>query len=353
MDSTTARTSVPYVCVGRFVAGQSVAGTWAAVPSSAQTAPFEQNWLGDTTLAGDLTADANTRTIFINKISGVSGDITVDPGSSNATKFNQNGTTRASVTAAGVNVLGAVTSLSGDLTVDVLNNSNTFIVTQGANARMRVNNTGVQPGVDNNIPVGSASFRYTQLYAVSTTINTSDRAEKQDIAAIDDLLLDAFDAIDPRGYRWRAAVALKGDAARTHVGYIADDLAEAIRALDGDPARYAVWCEDAITEYVQTGEQQVQVGETQVQVGVESVALGDDQYAERPVFETQPVYELRPVYGDQPVLDDSGNQLRRQGLRYEQMAVLAHASMQRRFERLCSLLVSKGLVSQAEIDSIA
>ena len=41
MYSTTARSNVPFLCVGRFKAPQTVGGTWAAVPTSAELWPFE------------------------------------------------------------------------------------------------------------------------------------------------------------------------------------------------------------------------------------------------------------------------------------------------------------------------
>lgn len=42
MYSTTARSNVPFVCIGRTTDTQTTAGTWAAVPSLVELAPFEQ-----------------------------------------------------------------------------------------------------------------------------------------------------------------------------------------------------------------------------------------------------------------------------------------------------------------------
>ena len=55
MYSTTARSNVPFVCVGRFVAPQTTGGTWAAVPTSAQAAPVVTADVPGTT-AGDSAA---------------------------------------------------------------------------------------------------------------------------------------------------------------------------------------------------------------------------------------------------------------------------------------------------------
>lgn len=45
MYSTTARSNVAFLCVGRFRGPQTVAGTWAAVPTSSEVSPF--NHIGD------------------------------------------------------------------------------------------------------------------------------------------------------------------------------------------------------------------------------------------------------------------------------------------------------------------
>ena len=61
-------------------------------------------------------------------------------------------------------------------------------------------------------------------------------------------MFDVFEAIQPQMYRWRDAVAKKGDAARLHLGYIAQRIEEALIALGLDPARYAFWCRDVDEE---------------------------------------------------------------------------------------------------------
>lgn len=50
MYSTTARSSVPYLCVGRFTAPQTTAGTWATAVASAEAWPFESDQVSGETL---------------------------------------------------------------------------------------------------------------------------------------------------------------------------------------------------------------------------------------------------------------------------------------------------------------
>jgi len=110
----------------------------------------------------------------------------------------------------------------------------------------------VRPDADNARTLGTASARWSQIYAASATINTSDRREKIDIAAAD-LGLDFVRRLRPVSYRWRVAeqVADPADPAappvpregrRRHFGLIAQEVAA---ALDGRDA--ALWVRDAET----------------------------------------------------------------------------------------------------------
>ncbi|WP_181184219.1 DUF2793 domain-containing protein, partial [Prosthecodimorpha hirschii] len=98
----------------------------------------------------------------------------------------------------------------------------------------------VRPDADNARTLGTASARWSQIYAASATINTSDRREKIDIAEAD-LGLDFVRRLRPVSYRWRVAeqVADPADPAappvpregrRRHFGLLAQEVAA---ALDG------------------------------------------------------------------------------------------------------------------------
>ena len=108
----------------------------------------------------------------------------------------------------------------------------------------------IVPSTDNSKTLGNASFRWSTVYAGSGTINTSDANLKQDIAELDDaekmVALNLRTMI--RKYRFKDAVAEKGDAARVHVGVIAQDVQNAFIAEGLDPERYGVLCVDTWTD---------------------------------------------------------------------------------------------------------
>lgn len=106
--------------------------------------------------------------------------------------------------------------------------------------------TGIYPGMDNTISCGASSFRWSVVYAATGAINTSDQREKQDIRAIDDKERAVAVRLKSmvRAFRWNDAVTKKGDDARIHVGFIAQEVFEAFTAEGLDPFAYACCCHD-------------------------------------------------------------------------------------------------------------
>ena len=99
---------------------------------------------------------------------------------------------------------------------------------------------------DNAIDLGEGSARFDDIFASNGTIQTSDRNEKQDIEELTDA--ETRVAVVAKGlmrkFRWKSAVAKKGDDARTHFGIIAQDLQDAFTAESLDASKYAMFCSD-------------------------------------------------------------------------------------------------------------
>ena len=96
---------------------------------------------------------------------------------------------------------------------------------------------------DDTINLGANSVRFNDIYATNGTIQTSDRNEKQDIEVLSEA--EARVAVACKGllrkFRWKDAVAEKGDEARIHFGIIAQDLQAAFAAEGLDAGRYAMF----------------------------------------------------------------------------------------------------------------
>ena len=106
-------------------------------------------------------------------------------------------------------------------------------------------------GTDNALDLGSASFRWDDVYATNGAIQTSDRNEKQDIEELSESEARVAKACKKllRKFRWIDSVKEKGDDARIHFGIIAQDLQDAFAAEGLDAGDYAMftsntWFED-------------------------------------------------------------------------------------------------------------
>lgn len=116
------------------------------------------------------------------------------------------------------------------------------------------------PSTDNNIALGGSGNRWSVVYAGTGTINTSDGNLKQDVTELDEvekrvaLRLKAL----IRKFRFKDAVAEKGNDARIHVGAIAQDVENAFILEGLNPERYAVFCKDIWTD--ENGVEQTRLG---------------------------------------------------------------------------------------------
>ena len=99
---------------------------------------------------------------------------------------------------------------------------------------------------DDIISLGNASGRFDQIFCASSSLNTSDRNEKQDIEELNDaekrVAVRCKSLI--RKYRWKKRVTEKGDDARIHIGIIAQDLQDAFTAEGLDATKYGMFCLD-------------------------------------------------------------------------------------------------------------
>jgi len=99
---------------------------------------------------------------------------------------------------------------------------------------------------DNVLSLGSGAYRMATIYAGNGTINTSDANTKQDIADLDDAEKRVAIRIKSliKKFRFKDAVSEKGDAARIHVGVIAQEVQAAFVAEGLDATRYGLFCSD-------------------------------------------------------------------------------------------------------------
>ncbi|WP_264045499.1 tail fiber domain-containing protein [Methylobacterium flocculans] len=102
------------------------------------------------------------------------------------------------------------------------------------------------PGGDNLLTLGSASLRWSTVYAGSGTINTSDAREKTPVVPLEEREIAAAKALagEIGLFQFLDACALKGDGARRHIGMTVQRAIAVIEAHGLDPLAYAFICHD-------------------------------------------------------------------------------------------------------------
>jgi hypothetical protein len=103
-----------------------------------------------------------------------------------------------------------------------------------------------RPYADASYSLGTGPQRWTAVYAVNGTIQTSDGNEKQQIEELSAAELAVAKRIKGliRKFKFNDSVAEKGDGARIHVGVIAQDVHDAFVAEGLDPYKYGLFCSD-------------------------------------------------------------------------------------------------------------
>jgi hypothetical protein len=155
--------------------------------------------------------------------------------------------------------VGSIKSISsggGGISIDNEGSEFNFDMNGGVNSTVNsfFVRAGIYPFSDNYYDVGRIANRWDDIYANNGTIQTSDRNEKQDIEALSDA--EQRVAVAAKGllrkYRWKDAVAEKGDAARIHFGIIAQDLQAAFEAEGLDAGRYGMFISSTWWEATET-----------------------------------------------------------------------------------------------------
>ena len=118
-----------------------------------------------------------------------------------------------------------VVSKKQETALRIYSTGNIAIGVEGVSTEHRVNGN-IGPSLNSTYSLGFAPNFWSEVYAKTGTINTSDRRQKQDIGSIPDAVIAAWRDVDLLQYRWREAVTEKGVGARYHVGLIAQSIKE-------------------------------------------------------------------------------------------------------------------------------
>lgn len=142
---------------------------------------------------------------------------------------------------------GFLSSDASSITFGALGNKTIKFVTNG-DIRLLLDAATYtfKPYGDNTQKLGDASFRWSTVYAGTGAINTSDEREKQQIRSLSEAERAVAVRLKSmiRAFKFNDAVSVKGDAARIHIGLIAQDVKAAFEAEGLVAEDYAILCFD-------------------------------------------------------------------------------------------------------------
>ena len=104
----------------------------------------------------------------------------------------------------------------------------------------------VRPGRDNDQQLGDSTKRWSNIFAGTSSISTSDERVKDNISDISNAVLDAWANVNFSEYQFKDAISKKGkNAARLHTGVIAQRIIKAFSDAGLDAERYGLVCHDS------------------------------------------------------------------------------------------------------------
>lgn len=103
---------------------------------------------------------------------------------------------------------------------------------------------GIGPDDSTHLNLGNAGDPWDTVFATTGSIDTSDERLKDNVEAPSDALMRAWGKVGFVTFQFRDALAKKGEAARIHVGVIAQRIIEAFASEGLDATRYGLLCYD-------------------------------------------------------------------------------------------------------------
>ncbi|MEA3044591.1 MAG: hypothetical protein QOH47_2429 [Sphingomonadales bacterium] len=332
-----------------YAIGVDTNATWFGVPTTSEAFKF----YGGTTLAATLTG-AGALTLV--------GSLSVPVGANLATSSGNVGVGTANplaklvvsnAAAEGVEIVPGTTANTSLVQFYNRNagaydaarysaSSHSFYISGAAS--VSINASGhILPAADNAQDLGSASFRARTLYAGTGTINTSDEREKEQIGRIPDEWLDAWGEVEWCRFKFRDAVAEKGDAARWHIGAVAQRVRDVFKSRGLDALAIGLLCYDKwerTTEPVYEEVTKTRKVAREMQVPYGRANKEGVRKTKAKMVEVPEEYPAWVDTGETRVVQEAGD---RWGLRYDECFAIEAAWQRRRIAAIEERLEKAGL----------
>lgn len=145
------------------------------------------------------------------------------------------------------------------------------------------------PNKDTYLRLGSPSCRWGNIYSSNSAISTSDRKLKKNISPLMDKHVKFFTMLQPVSFQF-----IDGTSGRTHIGFIAQDVEEAMDICGLTDLDFAGFCKDQKTERV---EKIIEV-EKEVPTEIIDDETGETNIVMETIVEKQTIEENVPIEGE-------------------------------------------------------
>jgi hypothetical protein len=134
---------------------------------------------------------------------------------------------------------------AGNFTTVASGSTGIFHTVAGVSVTQTIS-TAFRPATNNTFSLGAAGVRWTEVFAINGTINTSDEREKQQVRALSDAEKAVATKVKGllRAFKFNDAVSKKGDKARIHFGVMAQEVAKAFESEGLNANDYGLFCYD-------------------------------------------------------------------------------------------------------------
>ncbi len=114
-----------------------------------------------------------------------------------------------------------------------------YFTISGTSASTTITSYGhIVPWFDNTYDLGSAAYKWRNIYGQAGVVNTSDRNEKFNVLPLADVYSRIFDRLIPITFKF-----VENTSDRTHIGLVAQDVKDAVLAEGLTTKEFAGYCE--------------------------------------------------------------------------------------------------------------
>lgn len=193
------------------------------------------------------------------------------------------------------------------------------IILRGNNSVQFRVKSAVRPYDDSRVSLGLSSYRWTNIYATNGTIQTSDKNLKKNIEELDEKYINFFFDLIPKSFEM-----IQGTSGRKHMGFIAQEVEDAMIKHNISDLEFAGFCKDIKTV---------------------PILVCDAEYDEDG-------NEVKPdEYKDEIVYDSDGKPEYIYSLRYEEFIAINVAVTQRQQETI-NHLIAENIEFREMLDTI-